>query len=94
MNALPDDTDDGLVPRDLLSTLGSRIEAMRTNRGLTQAQAALTAGLSQGQWSKLESGTHDPQLTTLLRIQHALDADVLDALLGDSASRRLLSPPR
>jgi transcriptional regulator with XRE-family HTH domain len=79
----------------MLRTLGMRIEALRMTRGLTQTQAARRAGLSQGQWSDLEAGKRDPRLSTILRIQHALEVDFLDSFFGRGPSHHMFEehPP-
>jgi transcriptional regulator with XRE-family HTH domain len=52
---------------------GRLIEGLRTEWGLTQAQACATAGLPQSTWSKVESGlTANPHPDTKARIARAL----------------------
>jgi transcriptional regulator with XRE-family HTH domain len=53
---------------------GQAIEGLRTEWGLTQAQACATAGVPRATWSKVESGlTANPQPDTKVRIARALD---------------------
>ena len=64
------------------SGLGTRIRARRTALGLTLAQVAERAGLSQQYVSNLERGHRTPTLPVLYSIAAALNQPVT-ALLGD-----------
>lgn len=75
---------------DLRVAIGRRVEELRDERGLTQADAAEGAGLSQGHWSKIERGELDIRLSTLLRVQHALGLDFFESLFGVGPSTRRL----
>jgi transcriptional regulator with XRE-family HTH domain len=49
------------------------IHTLRTDRGLTQAQACRLAGVSRATWSTLESGaTTNPRAATKVRVARAL----------------------
>jgi transcriptional regulator with XRE-family HTH domain len=53
------------------------IERRRLDRGLTQAQACVLAGVPRATWSTIESGiTANPHPDTKLRIAHALGCEV------------------
>lgn len=56
---------------------------------MPQFIAAERAGLDRGYWGRLERGESDPTLTSLLRIQSSLEVDSIEALLGQTASRKL-----
>lgn len=56
---------------------------------MQQRDAARRAGISSGQWSRLENGECDPSLTSMLRIQAAFGLDSIEALLGATPSRNL-----
>lgn len=64
---------------------GKQLQRLRTHRGLTQEQLAVTAGLSRAFLTRLELGQHDPSLSTLVRVAKALRVSVTE-LLGESAS--------
>ncbi len=64
--------------------LGTRIRARRTALGLTLAQVAERAGLSNQYMSNLENGHRSPSLAALRSIAAALGQTVAD-LLGDGA---------
>jgi transcriptional regulator with XRE-family HTH domain len=66
---------------------GKRLQRLRTSRGLTQEQLAVTAGLSRTFLTRLELGQHDPSLSTLVRVAKALRVSVTE-LLGESTSAR------
>ncbi len=59
--------------------LGRAIRDARSARGLTQAQAAVLAGLSQPTLSKLERGAGGTKLDTILHLLAVLELDLLVA---------------
>lgn len=71
---------------DLLKQLSARIKELRERRKLTKADVAAFAGMQPSQLTRLERGNQEPGLFTLLRLQHALGADTLDALFGELPS--------
>jgi transcriptional regulator with XRE-family HTH domain len=59
----------------------SRMKAMRKAAGLTQVQAAHRAGMTQGRWSEIESGTREEiTVTTMAIIARALNCNAQDLL--------------
>ena len=62
---------------------GKQLQRLRTNRGLTQEQLAVKAGLVRVYVTKLEQGEHDPTLSTLVRLAKVLRSSVTE-LLGES----------
>ena len=68
-----------------IQRFGKQLQRLRTSRGLTQEQLAVTAGLSLTFLTRLELGQHDPSLSTLVRVAKALRVSVTE-LLGESAS--------
>jgi transcriptional regulator with XRE-family HTH domain len=68
-----------------IQRFGKRLQRLRTSRGLTQEQLAVTAGLSRTFLTRLELGQHDPSLSTLVRVAKALKVSVTE-LLGESVS--------
>lgn len=67
---------------DTIALVGLRIRALRLERGLTQEELAVRAGLSQSHVSEHETGARVPKLPTLFRIARALDVEPGE-LLGD-----------
>lgn len=59
-------------------SLGSRIIAERTRRGITQRQLALMTGTSRSYLWKIETGAADVGIDVLIRIAKALDVRVRD----------------
>ena len=57
-------------------SLGSRIVAERTKRGVTQQQPALMTGTSRSYLWKIEIGAADVGIDVLIRIAKALDVPV------------------
>ncbi|OAI46110.1 hypothetical protein AYO43_06905 [Nitrospira sp. SCGC AG-212-E16] len=68
-----------------IQRFGKQLQRLRTRRGLTQEQLAVTAGLSRTFLTRLELGQHDPSLGTLVRLAKALRVSVAE-LLGESVS--------
>lgn len=68
-----------------IQRFGKQLQRLRTSRGLTQEQLAVTASLSRTFLTKLELGQHDPTLSTLVRLAKALRVSVME-LLGESVS--------
>lgn len=54
---------------------GSILRGLRKHRGLSQAQVAEAAGITQGYYSDVERGGAVPTVELLDRISHALDLD-------------------
>lgn len=61
-------------------SLGSRIVAERTRRGITQRQLALMTGTSRSYLWKIEIGAADVGIDVLIRIARALDVRVCDLI--------------
>lgn len=70
-----------------IQRFGKQLQQLRTRRGLTQEQLAVTAGLSRTFLMRLELGQHDPSLSTLVRLGKALRVSVTE-LLGETMSTR------
>ena len=68
-----------------IQRFGKQLQRLRTRRGLTQEQLAVTAGLPRTFLTRLELGQHDPSLSTLVRLAKALRVSVTE-LLGESVS--------
>jgi DNA-binding XRE family transcriptional regulator len=71
--------DEYALIRELRETnpIAAHLRERRFELGLTQEQVADAAGTSHTAISRLENGTHMPQLTTLRRIAAALDEELL-----------------
>lgn len=68
-----------------LQTVGNKLLAIRKKRGLTQAETAEAAGLSDRNYADIERGTVNMRVETLLRICRAL-AITPDEILTDESS--------
>ncbi|WP_052434062.1 helix-turn-helix transcriptional regulator [Streptacidiphilus melanogenes] len=66
--------DDPLAP--FARTLGEHLARLRKSRGLTQAQLADLAGITQAALSRAETGRTLPQLRTLMTIGQVLGQNV------------------
>jgi HTH-type transcriptional regulator / antitoxin HipB len=60
-----------------VSPIAAHLRQRRVELGLTQEEVAKAADTSHSAVSRLEKGTHIPQLTTLRRIAAALDEELL-----------------
>ncbi len=70
---------------DWLSFISGRIREERTKRGLTQAELADKAGLTQSHVSRLENGEHSPSHMTRKKLADALGIN--ESQLDPSADR-------
>jgi DNA-binding XRE family transcriptional regulator len=67
-----------------LKRLGRNIKVARIDRdNLPQDVLARDADIERSHLGKIESGSHNPSLKTLLKIAAALDMPVRDLLQGD-----------
>jgi HTH-type transcriptional regulator / antitoxin HipB len=60
-----------------ISPIAAHLRERRFELGLTQEEVARAAGTSHSAVSRLEKGTHIPQLPTLQRIAAVLDEELL-----------------
>lgn len=60
-----------------ISPIAAHLRERRFELGLTQEEVATAAGTSHSAVSRLEKGTHIPQLSTLQRIAAVLDEELL-----------------
>jgi DNA-binding XRE family transcriptional regulator len=60
-----------------VSPIAAHLRERRFELGLTQEEVAKAAGTSHSAVSRLEKGTHLPQLSTLQRIAAVLDEELL-----------------
>lgn len=60
-----------------ISPIAAHLRERRFELGLTQEEVATAAGTSHSAVSRLEKGTHIPQLPTLQRIAAVLDEELL-----------------
>jgi transcriptional regulator with XRE-family HTH domain len=70
-----------------VTTLGARIKALRTERGLQQRQLAEKADLTPSMVSQIESGRLTPSLHTLGRLAATLGVSIASLFDGQPAGR-------
>lgn len=56
--------------------ISQKLKTLREDRGMTQIQLALEAGLQQSHISRLEGGMHSPSMKTLQKLADALKIDI------------------
>jgi transcriptional regulator with XRE-family HTH domain len=56
--------------------IGDKIKHFRASKGLSQKEVALSIGIDQAQYSRIESGKVEPTLSSLEKIAEALGTDV------------------
>lgn len=71
--------------------LAANVNALRTTRGMTQAELAKAAGVAQPRIAEIERGDANPRLSTLARLASALGTGVSE-LLQPPPHRRRASP--
>jgi ribosome-binding protein aMBF1 (putative translation factor) len=76
----------GYVEAGYALALGQAVYDRRTALGLTQAELAARAGMTQPQVSNIEGGDSVPTLPLLTRLAKALDASLTIDLDGDLAA--------
>jgi transcriptional regulator with XRE-family HTH domain len=81
--------DDGTM-QEARRRLAERMKALRHEAKMSQREAARRGGMNQRNWSRIEQAQLNPRLDSLLRIQHALQVDSLEALFGPQATRDIL----
>ena len=69
--------------------IGVMLKRLRTERGLTQAQLAQRAGLTQGYVAKIESAAYapDPALSVVVKLARALGVGIGE-LVAEQPKRR------
>jgi transcriptional regulator with XRE-family HTH domain len=65
---------------NFVSRVGHAIQRLRVERRLTQEELAAKAGITRGYLARLETGRHEPTLTTLQRLAKALRVSVVDLI--------------
>ena len=83
-------------------SLGTRIRAVRTLRGLSSAELAKAAGVSRGLISQIELDRANPSIDTLRRIATALESPIAsffdeapaNGIVVRSGERRTMRLPR
>ena len=63
--------------------LSDKIRAYRTNKNFSQKEVALSIGIDQAQYSRIESGKVEPTLPSLRKIAEALGVTVGDFFSDD-----------
>jgi transcriptional regulator with XRE-family HTH domain len=56
--------------------LGMKVQTLRDKRGMTQEALAKKSGISRGYLARVETGRHEPTLTTLRKLARALGVPV------------------
>jgi transcriptional regulator with XRE-family HTH domain len=62
--------------------IGDKIKLIRTNKNLSQKELALSIGIDQAQYSRMESGKVEPTLSSLEKIAEALGIKIAE-LFGE-----------
>jgi transcriptional regulator with XRE-family HTH domain len=67
---------------DATAQFSQNLRRLREAAGLTQEGLSARTKLDTGEISRLERGTRDPQLRTIVRIARGLDVTVAELLAG------------
>ena len=73
--------------KDDMHAVGARILTIRRSRGLTQADVAEKAGLSDRAYADIERGDVNMRVSTLMKVCAALDITPNDVLTEKTTSR-------
>lgn len=58
--------------------IGNKIKLFRTNKGISQKEIALSIGIDQAQYSRIENGKVEPTLSSLEKIADALEIKIAE----------------
>ncbi len=64
-----------------MDRLAQRIKSLRSSRGLSVEQAAVSSGLTVSMWYKVESGDRKPSVQTLEKVADALGYSIRDLFM-------------
>jgi len=64
------------MTRAVRRQLGMTVQTLRDKRAMTQEVLAKKAGISRGYLARVETGRHEPTLTTLRKLAKALSVPV------------------
>lgn len=64
------------VKKDNISMFKDKIKKLRLDKNISQSVIANYIGVTQQQYSRYESGTHEPSLATLVKIAHFYDVSI------------------
>lgn len=67
---------------NILIQLGMRIRYLRKQKGMSQLELSLEAGVNKNYISDLERGSRNPSITLLEKIARALDIDLSTLFKG------------
>lgn len=67
---------------NILTQLGMRIRYLRRQKGMSQLDLSLEAGVNKNYISDLERGSRNPSILLLEKICHALDIDLATLFKG------------
>lgn len=65
-----------------LESIGPKVKELRDRRGMGQVELAAAAGVGQSLISRIENGTANPSLRTLIRLADVLGVDVSEFARG------------
>lgn len=69
--------DTGMVARlSVYMRLGEKLQEARSSKGMTQKQLSAKTGINQGDISKIENGTANPSVMTLMRLAEGMDLEL------------------
>jgi transcriptional regulator with XRE-family HTH domain len=78
------------MSRNTAAQFADNLRRARAKSGLSQTQLAKAAGISHSEIYRLEAGTREPRLGTLLNLGRAMGIDGADLLdgLGDASDSK------
>lgn len=74
---------------EILVRFGANLRAARERSGLTQAAFGREIGMDQSYLSRIEQGTVNLTVETMVQLANAVNADVLEMMASDASE----SPP-
>lgn len=71
-----------MPPKGPIAHLATNVRTIRTERGLTQEQVAIAAGLSLSDVGRIERGERDPGVRVLTKLAKGLNTTIEDLVRG------------
>jgi len=71
--------------KNINMVVAKRIKDIRTSKNLSQKEVALSIGINQAQYSRIESGKVEPTISSLDKIASALGVGISEFFVSDKA---------
>ncbi len=94
MTTASDGFDEDEALEALMEAFRTRIRDLRLRREWSVEHASVVSHVGRSAWYRLESGTQEPSLRNLIRLQRAFRLASIEALFGPLPTERFLAEGR